>query len=156
MISAVQGDIYYLRNGRVPIRPDGVNSSRPIAGNTSANEWKGIHAMSDLVQIENPLCGWMQNCNCSPAAMMNHDQPPRTRYAEHPYLYNESPSPDAHQRAEMVTDLLDAAVAVNAEQAIAIAFSTQVWHAERWQARLESAWNHAKDAEKGGEGIPAE
>jgi len=83
--------------------------------------------------------------------MMNHDQPPRTRYAEHPYLYNESPSPDAHQRAEMVTDLLDAAVAVNAEQAIAIAFNTQVWHAERWQARLESAWNHAKDAEKGGD-----
>ena len=76
MVSTVQGDIYYLRNGRVPIRPDGVNSSRPIPGNTSANEWKGIHSMSDLVQIENPPCGWMQNCNCSPAAMMNHDQPP--------------------------------------------------------------------------------
>src|SRR5271157_6381357 len=114
-------------------------SSRPIPGNTSANDWKGIHAMSDLVQIENPPCGWMQNCNCSPAAMMNHDQPPRTRYAEHPYLYNKSPSPDAHQRAEMVTDLLDAAVAVNAEQAIAIAFSTQVWHAERCAGRLGSS-----------------
>jgi len=149
MVSTVQGDIYYLRNGRVPIRPAGINSSRPIPGNTSANEWKGIHSMSDLVQIENPPCGWMQNCNCSPAAMMNHDQPQRTRYAERPYLYNESPSADSHQRAEMVTDLLDAAVAVNAEQAIAIAFSTQVWHAERWQARLEAAWNHAQDVEKG-------
>ena len=38
---------------------------------------------SDLVQIENPPCGWMQNCNCSPAAMMNQDQPRREQYAEH-------------------------------------------------------------------------
>jgi acyl-homoserine lactone acylase PvdQ len=151
MIGTVQGDIYYLRNGRVPIRPDDVDPSRPIPGNTSVNEWKGIHSMSDLVQIENPPCGWMQNCNCSPAAMMNHNQPPSTRYVEHPYLYNELPSPDAHQRAEMVTDLLDSAVKVTGEQAIAIAFSTQVWHAERWQARLEQAWNHAKDAEQGGD-----
>jgi acyl-homoserine-lactone acylase len=151
MVATVQGDIYYLRNGRAPVRPAGVDPGRPIPGNTSATEWKGIHPMSDLVQIENPPCGWMQNCNCSPAAMMNQDQPPRTRYAEHLYLYNESHSPDAHQRAEMVTDLLDAAVKVTAEQAIAIAFSTQVWHAERWQARLEEAWKHAKDAAKGGD-----
>ena len=109
MVGTVQGDIFYLRNGRVPIRPAGVDPSRPIAGNTSATEWQGIHPMSDLVQIENPPCGWMQNCNCSPAAMMNQDQPRHEQFAEHPHIYNESPSPDAHQRAEMVTDLLNAA-----------------------------------------------
>ncbi len=54
MVATVQGDIYYLRNGRVPIRAEGVDPSRPIPGNTSATEWKGIHPMSDLVQIENP------------------------------------------------------------------------------------------------------
>ena len=43
MVGTVQGDIYYLRNGRVPIRPNGVDPSRPIPGNTSATEWKGIH-----------------------------------------------------------------------------------------------------------------
>ena len=149
MVATVQGDIYYLRNGRVPIRPDGVNPGMPIPGNTSANEWKGIHPMSDLVQIENPPCGWMQNCNCSPAAMMNQDQPPADRYSEHRYLYNERPSADSHQRAEMVTDLLESAEKVTAEQAIDIAFSTQVWHAERWQDRLEQAWKHGKEADKG-------
>ena len=77
MVATVQGDIYYLRNGRVPIRAKGVDPSRPIPGNTSATEWQGIHPISDLVQIENPPCGWMQNCNCSPAAMMNQDQPQR-------------------------------------------------------------------------------
>ena len=50
--------------------------------------------------------------------------------------------------AEMVTDLLDAADKVTVEQAIEIAFSTQVWHAERWQARLKEAWQKAADADK--------
>jgi acyl-homoserine-lactone acylase len=148
MVGTVQGDIYYLRNGRVPIRPKGVDPSRPIRGDTSATEWQGIHPISDLVQIENPPCGWMQNCNCSPAAMMNSDQPLHEHYAQNPHIYNASPSGDAHQRAEMVTDLLDAAGKVTVEQAIEIAFSTQVWHAERWQARLKEAWQKAADADK--------
>jgi penicillin amidase len=151
MVGTVQGDIFYLRNGRVPIRPKGVDPSRPIPGNTSATEWKGIHSMSDLVQIENPPCGWMQNCNCSPAAMMNRDQPRHEQFSEHPHIYNESPSEDTHQRAEMVTDLLDAADKVTVEQAIDIAFSTSVWHAERWQSRIKEAWQSASAADKAGD-----
>ncbi|MGC8643910.1 MAG: penicillin acylase family protein [Isosphaeraceae bacterium] len=148
MVATVQGDIYYLRNGRVPIRPAGIDPGRPIRGNSSASEWKGIHPLADLLQIENPPCGWMQNCNCSPAAMMNRDQPDRSRFADHLYLYNESPSPNSHQRAEMVTDLLEGAPRVTVEQAIEIAFCTQVWHAERWQARIEEAWKHAATEDK--------
>ena len=151
MVATVQGDIYYLRNGRVPIRPPGVDASRPIKGSTSATEWQGIHPITDLVQIENPSCGWMQNCNCSPAAMMNQDQPQRHQFAERLHIYNDSASADSHQRAEMVTDLLDAADKVDVEQAIEIAFSTQVWHAETWQARIKQAWPHATDADKTGD-----
>jgi penicillin amidase len=151
MVATVQGDIYYVRNGRVPIRAKGVDPSRPIPGHVSANEWQGIHALEDLVQIENPPCGWMQNCNCSPAAMMNEDQPQGAKYAERFHLYNESPSADSHQRAEMVTDLLAGADKVTVEQAIEIAFSTQVWHADRWQARIKDAWQSATPADKGGD-----
>jgi acyl-homoserine-lactone acylase len=153
MVGTVGGDIYYVRNGRVPIRPKGIDPSKPIPGNTSATEWRGIHPLSDLIQIENPPCGWMQNCNCSPAAMMNRDQPRREQYSEHPHLYNESPSSDSHQRAEMVTDLLDAADKVTVERALDIAFCTQVWHAERWQARLKEAWEHAPAAVKAGDAM---
>jgi len=151
MVGTVQGDIYYLRNGRVPIRAAGVDPNRPIPGNTSDTEWQGIHQMSELVQIENPPGGWMQNCNCSPAAMMNKDQPQREQFAAYPHIYNESPSRSTHQRAEMVKELLEAADKVTAQQAIAIAFSTQVWHAERWQARLNEAWQHASEADKSGD-----
>jgi len=151
MVGTVQGDIFYLRNGRVPIRPKGVDPSRPIPGDTPATEWKGIHPMSDLVQIENPPCGWMQNCNCSPAAMMKQDQPQREQFAEHPALYNESAARASHQRAEMVNDLLDAAGKVTVDQAIEIAFSTRVWHAEHWQARLKEAWRAASAGDKVGD-----
>jgi acyl-homoserine lactone acylase PvdQ len=58
----------------------------------------------------------------------------------------------------MLVDLLDAAKGVTAEQAIAIAFSPQVWHAELWQERIRkavpesafgkmlAAWEHRSDA----------
>ena len=148
MVATVQGDIYYLRNGRTPIRPAGVDPRRPIPGNTSATEWQGIHPLSDLVQIENPSGGWMQNCNCSPMAMMNKDQPHHEQFAGRPAVYNESPNRPTHQRAEMVNELLDSASHVTVEQAIEIAFCTQVWRAERWQARLKEAWTHATDADQ--------
>jgi acyl-homoserine-lactone acylase len=151
MVATVGGDIYYLRNGRVPIRAKGVDPSRPIPGNTRATEWQGIHPVADLVQIENPPCGWMQNCNCSPAAMMNEGQPKFESFSQYPHLFNESPSGDASQRAEMVTDLLAAADKVTVEQAIEIAFSTRVRHAEQWQARLKDAWQNATAADKAGD-----
>jgi hypothetical protein len=40
----------------------------------------------------------------------------------------------------MMTELLDAARKVTVEDAINIAFSSQVYHAELWQARLKTAW----------------
>src|SRR5437016_14477552 len=42
MVSTIQGDIYYVRNGRVPIRAPGTDSHRPILGNTSSNDWRGL------------------------------------------------------------------------------------------------------------------
>ncbi len=40
--------------------------SRPVPGHTSANEWRGIHPLSNLVQVTNPPGGWMQNCKLRP------------------------------------------------------------------------------------------
>ena len=80
------------------------------------------------------------------------------KWAEHPYLYNDTRRP-AHQRAAMMVDLLDAARNVTPEQAIGIAFSTEVCHAGLWQerirkaaprsefARMLAAWNRRSDAD---------
>ena len=109
-----------------------------MPGATGECEWQGMHPFEDLVQITNPPQGYMQNCNVSPFAMMKNSPLVPEEYAAHPYLYNDGRTP-AHQRAAMMLDLLDAAHDVTAEQAIGIAFSPQVWHAELWQERIRKA-----------------
>jgi acyl-homoserine-lactone acylase len=146
MVGTVQGDIYYVRNGRVPIRAKGVDPSRPVAGNTSSTEWQGLHPFSDLVQVHNPPTGYMHNCNVTPFAMMKESPLTPERYSAHPYLYNASRNAPRHQRGEMMTQLLDSAKKVTVDQAIDIAFNTEVYRAETWQARLKSAWSNTPEA----------
>ncbi|HSE97521.1 MAG TPA: penicillin acylase family protein, partial [Blastocatellia bacterium] len=146
MVGTVQGDIFYVRNGRVPIRAKGVDPSRPVPGNTSATEWQGIHPFSDLVQIMNPSTGYMHNCNVTPFAMMKDSPLTPEKYSAYPYIYNASRTAPRHQRGEMMTELLDKANKVTLDQAFDITFNPQVYHAELWQERLKQAW------EKTGEG----
>ncbi len=157
MVGTVDGDIYYVRNGRVPVRPKGCDPSQPMPGASGACEWQGLHPYEDLAQITNPPQGYMQNCNVSPFAMMKNSPLVPEDFAAHPYLYNDGRTPP-HQRAAMMVDLLDAAHYVTPEQAIGIAFSPQVWHAELWQERIRKAapdnefaqelasWNRRSDA----------
>jgi acyl-homoserine-lactone acylase len=151
MVGTVDGDIYYVRIGRVPIRAKGVDPSKPIQGKTSATEWQGLHPLADLVQITNPPAGYMHNCNVSPFGMMKDSPLTPEKYAARPYIYNATRTAPRHQRAEMMTELLDAADKVTLDQAIDIAFSPQVWRAEKWQARVEKAWNQPGDAERSGD-----
>ena len=146
MVGTTQGDIYYLRNGRVPIRAKGVDPSRPVPGNTAATEWQGIHPLSDLVQLTNPPQGYMHNCNVTPFAMMKDSPLTPQKYAAFPYVYNATERMPRHQRAEMMTELLDRANKVTLDQAIDIAFNPQVYRAEAWQARLEKALKPAVNA----------
>jgi acyl-homoserine lactone acylase PvdQ len=150
MVGTIQGDLYYVRNGRVPIRAQGSDPGRPLPGWTSAGEWKGILPFGELVQIANPPQGYMQNCNSSPSVLMKDSPLTPERYAQRPYVYNDSSRPP-HQRAAMVLDLLDAAHGVTLEQARDIAFSPQVYHAELWQGRVQIAWDkvrgRARDAD---------
>ncbi|MBS1792172.1 MAG: penicillin acylase family protein [Acidobacteria bacterium] len=133
MVGTTEGDIFYLRNGRVPIRAKGCDPSKPMPG-TGACEWQGLHSMSDLVQITNPPQGYMQNNNCSPFAMMK-DSPLRAeKYI--PYIYNDGNNP-GHQRAAMTLEELDAAKNVTLEKMLPIAFSTRVYKAEDWQKRIQ-------------------
>jgi acyl-homoserine-lactone acylase len=145
MVGTVQGDIYYLRNGRVPIRAQGMDSSRPLPGNTSASEWKGLYRLEDLVQITNPPQGYMQNNNISPFAMMKDSPLLPEKYANRLQVYNDEKRPP-HQRAAMTLEELHAAKNITIEDAINLAFSTQVYKADEWQARLKAAWGRGGSA----------
>jgi len=151
MVATVQGDIYYVRNGRVPIRAPGTDPSRPIPGEWSTNGWRGIHPFADLVQIENPVQGYMHNCNVTPFGMMKDSPLTPERYRQFPYLYNATRTSPRHQRAEMMTELLDQAHQLSVEDTIGIAFSAEVYHAEKWQERLKTAWANAPEASRAGD-----
>jgi len=148
MVGTIQGDIYYVRNGRVPIRAPGTDPRRPISGNTSSNEWRGLHRFYDLVQIANPPQGYMHNDNVTPFGMMKDSPLTPEKYAKFSYLYNATREMPRHQRAEMETELLDEAHDVTVEKAMDLAFNPQVYHAEKWQARLQQAWSKADDKSK--------
>jgi acyl-homoserine lactone acylase PvdQ len=134
MVGTADGDIFYIRNGRVPIRPQGCDPSKPMPGSGEC-EWEGIHPIEDLVQLTNPSQGYMQNCNISPFAMMKDSPLIPERWAVHPYLYNAARTPP-HQRAAMTLEQLSKAENLSLDQMVQLAFSTEVYHAETWQARI--------------------
>ncbi len=136
MVATVGGDIYYLRNGRVPIRPEGCDPAKPMPGGGPC-EWQGIHPLSDLVQIQNPPEGYMQNCNVSPEWLYNGSPLTPGRYAKRPYLYNAGGPPN--QRARELLRLLDSARHVDAARAMELAFWPGVFAYESWQKAVAQA-----------------
>jgi acyl-homoserine-lactone acylase len=68
--NVVYGDrydtIYYLSNGKLPLRNPGYNWRGTLPGNTSQTLWTQIHSLEDLPQVLNPACGYVFNTNNSP------------------------------------------------------------------------------------------
>lgn len=61
-----EGNVWYLFNGRIPLRPAGYDWSGIVPGNTSKTEWFVVRPLSDLPQLLNPKSGYVQNCNDAP------------------------------------------------------------------------------------------
>jgi acyl-homoserine-lactone acylase len=58
--------IYYLSNGRIPIRDPKYNWKTTLPGNTSATLWTALHPLADLPQVLQPQSGFVYNTNHSP------------------------------------------------------------------------------------------
>jgi len=59
--------IYYLGNGRFPIRNPAYDWQGVLPGNTSATLWKDdYYPLDSLAQVLDPPCGYVYNCNHSP------------------------------------------------------------------------------------------
>ncbi len=146
MYADVEGNIFYCRTGRVPMRPEGFDFSKPVPGNTSRSEWRGLHDMADLVQLENPERGYMQNCNIGPDTMLV-DCPIRPE--DYPgYIYNAPPG-QSNSRGRRAVELLEAANKLTVEQALAIAVDTHAEGAEEWQRAMADAAEGFSEEELG-------
>ena len=136
MYADVEGNIRYLRTGRVPIRPTGFDFSRPVPGDTSRSEWRGLHPMKDLVQVLNPPTGYMQNCNIGPDMMARGLKLDLSAYPK--YIANIG-SGVTGSRGRRAVELLDANPKLTVEDAMAIVLDTHADRCERWQAVLREA-----------------
>ncbi|MBN4046775.1 penicillin acylase family protein [bacterium AH-315-P07] len=147
MVADTSGNIYYQRTGRVPVRADGFDWSKPVDGSTSKSEWKGIHPASDHLQVLNPSHGWMQNCNIPPDAMMPNSPFQFKDYK--PYLFagpghtrsrfNGAITGWIGQRGARAIELLSKNKQVTVKDAIDIINDVKPYGAERWVEVLRRA-----------------
>jgi acyl-homoserine-lactone acylase len=75
MYADCDGNIWFLYNGRIPRRNPSFDWSHPVDGATSATEWLGVHELDELPQSLNPAAGFLQNCNSTPWAATDGDNP---------------------------------------------------------------------------------
>lgn len=58
--------IYYISNGKLPLRDPGFNWRQTLPGNTLLTLWSRTHSLEDLPQVLNPPSGYVYNTNHSP------------------------------------------------------------------------------------------
>jgi len=133
----IQNNIYYARTGRVPVRPVDYEWNLPVPGTGSDSEWQGIHAHEDLVQILNPDCGFMQNCNISPGTMLPNSPLTADKYPD--YIYNVTEN-KSNPRGGTALKLLQQTEQMTVEQAMQIALDTSVDGYEKWQQLLSNTY----------------
>lgn len=137
MYGDIYGNMYYVRTGRVPIRPGGYDWSRPVQGNTSKTEWLDIHGQEDLVQILNPPAGFMQNCNISPGTMTFNSPLTPDRYPD--YIYRDSVD-RSNTRGGRFLEIMEEMDAVTLEDALRIATDVKIQGVGVWQKALIDAY----------------
>jgi len=69
------GNIAYWHGNFMPKRDNQFDFTKPVDGSTKATEWKGVHALNEIVQSINPKNGWLQNCNATPYTVAGKNSP---------------------------------------------------------------------------------
>lgn len=75
-----QGNIAYWHGNFMPRRDTAYRWSLPVDGTIAATEWKGLHALDEIVHVYNPATGWIQNCNSTPFSLSGSSSPDRKAY----------------------------------------------------------------------------
>lgn len=83
------GNIAYFHGNFIPKRNVKFDYNKLLDGSDSDTDWEGLHEVSELIQLKNPVNGWIQNCNSTPfsAAMDNSPKP-------EDYPYYMAPEPE--------------------------------------------------------------
>ena len=75
-----EGNIAYWHGNFVPVRDAKYNWNKPVDGTTAATNWKGMHAIDEIIHVYNPKNGWLQNCNSTPFSVAGSESPKKENY----------------------------------------------------------------------------
>jgi acyl-homoserine-lactone acylase len=75
-----KGNIAYWHGNFMPRRDPAIDWTLPVDGSSSATDWKGVHALDEIVHLYNPKNGWIQNCNSTPFTAAGASSPKKEDY----------------------------------------------------------------------------
>lgn len=97
------GTIAYFHGNFIPRRDPRFDYTRPVDGSDPATEWRGPHALDEMISIVNPASGWLQNTNNWPFSAAGPDSPSVDRYPAYMWRTHENPRGD--HAVEVLKDL---------------------------------------------------
>jgi acyl-homoserine-lactone acylase len=141
ILAGRDGTLLYIRPGRLPKRPDGVDLTLPIDGSTSRTAWTGFVLLSEAVQVENPPQDYVGNDNVSPDRMY---ATPTFDPAKYPAYYAFDPGQTNTRQLRMI-ELLEDAHGISDKVAIQITMDERVFGVDEWKGmfktfKLSGAW----------------
>ncbi|MGA7475086.1 MAG: penicillin acylase family protein [Candidatus Sulfotelmatobacter sp.] len=141
ILAGRDGTLLYIRPGRLPKRPDGVDVTLPLDGSTSRTAWTGFVSLSEAVQVENPLQDYVGNDNVSPDRMY---ATPIFDPAKYQAYYAFDPGQTNTRQLRMI-ELLENAHGISDKIAIQITMDEKVFGVDQWAGmfkalKLSGAW----------------
>ncbi len=137
----VDGNCFYISNGRFPKRPAGHDWSGIIQGNTSATEWTEILSPAELPQLTNPKGGYVHNSNNAPwyaslAAPMDKSTFPADVFPDENDL-----------RSQLGLQLIDSDASLTFDEMLANKLNTRLLAADRVKDALIAAATPKADSD---------
>lgn len=76
----VEGNIFLVSEGKIPLRDSTLNWSRPVDGTSSKYKWTTLLPYEQKVRYFNPDCGFVFNCNGTPLRATCYDENSRQSF----------------------------------------------------------------------------
>ncbi|MFI4889828.1 MAG: penicillin acylase family protein [Steroidobacterales bacterium] len=97
------GTIAYFHGNFIPRRDPRFDYTHPVDGSNPATEWRGAHALNEIISILNPKNGWLQNTNNWPFSAAGSESPLRENYPR--YMWRTSENPRGVHAVELLHDI---------------------------------------------------
>ena len=154
MVADADGNIFYVYNGAVPKRSAKFDWTKPVDGSNPETQWQGYLPFDELPQIENPRCGFLQNCNQSPlsttpvaAELSTGDVNENPKASQFPPYVMATETERDNPRAQISRRILHSTAKITYDDWTRDGFDTRILQAERRIPELVKEWDALSQAE---------